>query len=134
MKLEIKLLFVLVALFIVAQPVVLDAALRPGDAGYKDPLIALILSFVLPGLGHYYVGEKAAGMMYLIIGIGAYVAIFVLGLAVFAWSWWYILWLALLAFEIWVGIDAMNAAKAHNARGGRLAMVDNYSPAVVPVQ
>lgn len=134
MKLEIKLLFLVVALFIVAQPVLLDAALRPGDAGYKDPLIALILSFVIPGLGHYYVGEKAAGMMYLIIGIGAYVAIVVLGVVVFAWTWWYLLWLALLAFEIWVGLDAMNAAKAHNARGGRLAMVDNYSPAAVPVR
>ena len=134
MKLEIKVLLMLVALFIVVQPILLDAAMRPGDPGYKDPFIALLLSFVIPGLGHLWVGEKSTGMMYMIIGIGAYVVIFVLGLAVFAWTWWYLLWLALFAFDIWVALGAMRAARAHNSRGGRLAMDDHYSPAVVPVR
>ena len=134
MKLEVKILLILVALFMVAQPVLLNAAVRPGDPGYKDPFIALLLSFVLPGLGHLWVGEKSTGMMYMIIGIGAYVVIFVLGMAVFAWSWWYFLWLALFAFDIWVALDAMRAARSHNSRSGRLSMVDHYSPAVVPVR
>lgn len=134
MKLEVKLLFILVGLFIVAQPVLLDAAIRPGDSGYKDPFIALLLSFVIPGLGHLWVGEKSTGWLYMIIGVGAYVVIFVLAWAVFAWTWWYLIWLALLAFDIWVGIDAMRAARAHNSRSGRLTMVDHYSPEVVPVR
>jgi hypothetical protein len=134
MKLEIKFLLMLVALFILIQPVLLNAAVRPGDPGYKDPFIAMLLSFVLPGLGHLWVGERSTGMMYMIIGVGAYVFIFVLAAAVFVWSWWYILWLGLFAFEIWVALDAMRAARAHNSRGGRLAMVDHYSPAVVPVR
>ena len=134
MKLEGKILLILVALFIVAQPVLLDAALRPGDPSYKDPFIALLLSFVIPGLGHLWVGERSTGMMYLVVGIGAYLIIFGLGLIVFTWSWWYLLWLLLFAFTIWIAIDAMRAARAHNSRGGRLSMVDHYSPAVVPVR
>ena len=134
MKLEVKILLILVALFMVAQPVLLNAAVRPGDPGYKDPFIALLLSFVLPGLGHLWVGERSTGMMYMIIGVGAYVFIYVLAWAVFAWTWWYIIALAMFAFSIWVALDAMRAARAYNSRSGRLTMVDHYSPAVVPVR
>ena len=131
MKLEIKLLFILVGLFIVAQPVLLDAALRPGDPGYKEPWIAFWLSVLLPGAGHLWVGEGVT--FWLILGIGAYVAWFVLWWAV-SWSLWYIFWLGVLALEVLSGLDAMKAAKAHNDRGGRLALADTFTPAVVSVR
>jgi hypothetical protein len=131
MKLEVKILFVLVALFIVSQPVILDSAIRPGDPGYKEPWIAFWLSILLPGLGHLWVGE---GMTFwLILGIGAYVVWFVFWWAV-AWSLWYIIWLGVLVLEILSGLDAMKAADAHNARGGRLALTDTFTPAAVPVR
>jgi len=129
MKLEIKFLLMLVALFILIQPVLLNAGLRGGDPGYKEPWIAFWLSIILPGLGHLWVGE---GMTFwLILGIGAYV---LWAVVIVAWELWYIIWLGILVLEVFSGLDAMNAAKAHNARGGRLALTDTFSPAVVPVR
>ena len=131
MKLEIKFLLMLVALFILIQPVLLNAGMRPGDPGYKEPWIAFWLSVILPGLGHIWVGEGVT--FWLILGIGAYVLWFVFWWVV-SWGMWYILWLGVLVLEVFAGLDAMNAAKAHNARGGRLALTDTFSPAVVPVR
>ncbi len=131
MKLEIKFLLMLVALFILIQPVLLNAAVRPGDPEYKEPWIAFWLSVILPGLGHIWVGEGVTFWLYL--GIVAYIAWFVLWWAV-TWSMWYIIWLGVLVLEVFAGLDAMNAAKAYNARGGRLALTDTFNPAVVPVR
>lgn len=126
MKLEIKVLFLLVGFILLAQPMLLDAkVLKPGDAGYKDPLIALILGLVLPGLGHFYVGENSKGLMYLLIYIGAFV---VLGVVVFAVLFnigWWLGYLLAFAFGIWVALDGMNAAKRHNERGGKISLLDH---------
>jgi len=129
MKLEIKLLLLLVCLFLVAQPLALDArALKSGDSGYKDPMIALILGLILPGLGHIYIGYTTKGLIYLAIYIGIIVLFgWVLFWTVLAWGWW-LGWLVAFAFGIWVAIDGMNAAKRYNERGGRLSMLDNFNP------
>jgi len=135
MKLEVKILFLLVALFLVAHPAVLNAAMMPGDPGYKDPLIALILSLILPGLGHIYVGESSIGLIYMVVYVGVVIlAGYVLFWTVLDVGLWWLVWLAAFAFAIWVAIDAMNAARAHNSRGGRLALTDGYTPAVAPVR
>ncbi len=37
--------------------------------GKKNPIIAVIASFFIPGLGHFYSGEESKGTGYLIIAI-----------------------------------------------------------------
>jgi|GEM_PF-3830359 len=128
MKLEIKILFLLVGFFLLAQPVLLDAkVLRAGDSGYKDPFIALILSLILPGLGHIYAGESSKGLIYLLIYIGIFV---VAGILLFStllgWGWW-LGWLLGFAFAIWVALDSMQAAKRTNERGGRVSLLDQQA-------
>jgi hypothetical protein len=41
-------------------------ALQPGDPGYKDPGVALLVGFLLTGGGHMYAGETTTGVLYLL--------------------------------------------------------------------
>jgi TM2 domain-containing membrane protein YozV len=41
----------------------------PPPRGAKKPLLAAVLSFLLPGLGHFYLGRKMRGLLWLIVAI-----------------------------------------------------------------
>lgn len=65
----------------------------------KSEAIALLLSFLLPGLGQFYLGKIGRGLLFLFGTIGAAVLTFGIG--------GFIVW-------IWNIIDAYNLAKKHN--------------------
>ena len=43
------------------EDIILDTGLGPRYAGHKSVLLAYVFSYVVPGLGHLYLGDKKAG-------------------------------------------------------------------------
>jgi hypothetical protein len=52
----------------------LRAQLRPGDPGYKDPGMAILVEVLVTGGGHFYAGETKRGLALLGGSVGAIVA------------------------------------------------------------
>jgi hypothetical protein len=48
-------------------------------SGSPNPLVALVLGFVLPGAGHYYGGQKGKAVLFCVLITGTIVAGFFLG-------------------------------------------------------
>ncbi len=64
-------------------PVGLVAQTAPGQlptpfkaSGEKDPFVAGVLSFLIPGTGSFYAGSKGHGWRHLIIHVGSYVVFY----------------------------------------------------------
>ncbi len=133
MKLEIKIILLFVAFVLIANPFMMNAkTLNKGDANYKDPLIALILSILIPGLGHMYLGQTTKGLIYLAIYIGVWVLASVLLYSTLGVSF-FIAPLVAFVWAVWVALDAMKVAKRYNDRGGKLTMSDAYIHSAVTV-
>lgn len=76
----------------------------------KDPTLAGCLSFFLPGLGQFYVGDLGQGFMFLILAlicIGFDLTIIGLLIGIPGY----------LALQIWSCISASNAAKGGGGNG-----------------
>lgn len=132
MKLELSIItVVLIAAFLV-QPAVLSAQAGPGDPDYKDPWLAFLFSFLVPGLGQIWVGDTTRGLIFLGIYAGIWVLSGVIFYATLGWSF-VLAPLVALAFSVYAGIDAMNLAKRYNAGGARLALLEEGSPNLQPV-
>ena len=133
MKLELTVLaLLLVAVFIVQPPILSAQARTPGSADYKDPMIAFVLSFLIPGLGQIWVGDMNRGLIFLGIWIGLWVVSWALVYATLGVSF-IIAPLITLAFAVYAGIDAMNLAKKHNAGGPPIALLEKIRPNPAPV-
>lgn len=57
----------------VQPPNAIPAAPPLQTVDLKDPAVAVLLGFVLPGLGHLYQGRRAKGLMYLVCILGIFV-------------------------------------------------------------
>lgn len=85
----------------------------------KDPLIAVILSILLPGVGQIYVGRVARGILILLlIPLFAVLAflpgLFMMGIESFSgFIWWSVIsTVILLGAYIWQVVDAYRLAEA----------------------
>lgn len=78
------------------------------DDTRKDPTLACLLTLLLAGIGHIYVGQTRKGLLILALGI-------VLG--VFTWG------IAYVVLCVWAMFDAYGAAKKMNRRE-RKALTD----------
>lgn len=103
-------------------------------ADRRDPTLAGIMSFIIPGVGSFYAGNSGHGLRHLGIHLGSYVLIGaaaascdydcssnagMVGLGA----------LALLANDVWSIFVAVNDAKAHNgAAPGRVVGSLHLSP------
>jgi TM2 domain-containing membrane protein YozV len=90
----------------------------------KDPLIAVILSFLMPGVGQMYVGRMARGLIVLLCLSLLGLAAFMPGLflitdgTVFSWMWWSVM--AVIAYVVMYAAqlaDAYLCAERHNRQG-----------------
>lgn len=100
-----------------AHPAMARAAPAQDDAPFvdarKSPWAALLLSVLIPGLGHFYVGKSQRGLLILLVsimslGTGLFAIPMVLSVAILIWA------VAL--------VDAYGSAKEYNAfveSGGR---------------
>lgn len=78
----------------------------PG-ASRKDPAIALILSFFLPGLGTMINGQGGRGIAIMLSYLlGAALSVILIGLPIMFGVW------------VWGMVDAYTGAQKHNARNG----------------
>lgn len=102
------------------------AAPAPQIADSKDPTLAGILSFLIPGVGSFYAGNGGHGIRHLGLHLGSYVLI---GAAVASCDYdcsgsgGLVLLgsLALLGNDVWSIFTAVNDAKGHNgAAPGRV--------------
>lgn len=76
---------------------------KEANAPYKNPLVAVILSIV-PGLGHYYLGFKEKGGVFLLLFcFSAFIP--------------FIGWILLPVAFLWPMIDAYKTAQRMNLRG-----------------
>jgi hypothetical protein len=97
------------------------AAAVPADR--KDPVIAGVLSFVIPGLGSFYAGNTTHGMVHLGVDLGAY-AVMIGGAAdgnggTLAFG--YILYLGNGIWSIFTAVDDANVANGSNGtKPGRI--------------
>lgn len=133
MKLELSVLAVLLVLVFLVQPTVLSAQAKvKGDPDYKDPFIAFILSFLIPGLGQIFVGDMTRGLIFLGIWIGIWVVSWVLVVATLGVAF-FIAPLITLAFAVYAGLDAMKLANKHNAGGPPIALLEKVRPNLQPV-
>ncbi|MGD2246395.1 MAG: hypothetical protein PVI11_07610 [Candidatus Aminicenantes bacterium] len=133
MKLElIFIALLLVVVFLVQPPVLSAQAKMKGDPDYKEPFVAFILSFLIPGLGQIYVGDMNRGLIFLGIWVGLWVVSWALFYATLGVSF-FIAPLVTLAFAVYAGIDAMNLAKKHNAGGGPIALLEKIRPNSAPI-
>ena len=132
MKLELSVITVLLIAAFLVQPAVLSAQARPGDPDYKEPMLAFLFSFLIPGLGQIWVGDMTRGLIFFGIYVGIWVLAGVLLYATIGLSFIFAPLVA-LAFSVYAGIDAMNLAKKYNAGGGRLALLEEGSPNLQPV-
>jgi len=54
----------------------------------KNAMLAIVLSFVFPGLGQYYVGQKKKGRAFIVIGIVLVLSVFVgIGVILYPLFW-----------------------------------------------
>ncbi|MEJ7787676.1 MAG: zinc ribbon domain-containing protein [Solirubrobacteraceae bacterium] len=83
----------------------------PGQGAEKSPLGAAILSFVVPGLGHFYLGEGWRGGIFLASFLIATLAAIVTGTIGPGWI------IGLIGL-----VDAYRGAKEYNATGQRRAV------------
>lgn len=62
---------------------------RPAPAvRLKDPLKAAVLAWLIPGLGHFYQGRTAKGVLYLVCILGLYLTGLAIGEGkIVYWSW-----------------------------------------------
>lgn len=75
----------------------------------KDPVVAIILSFLCAGLGHLYVGEdetSKGAVLIVCYGVSAFFSLFLIGIPF------------LLGLWIYAMISANTAALAYNSRHG----------------
>lgn len=89
----------------------------------KDPVIAVILSLLFPGLGQIYVGRVLRGMFIIILMsiVGSFVAnglLFITMENLLGFVWWSFIALVIsLVFFVLQVIDAYQCAEEHNRRG-----------------
>ncbi len=69
----------------------------------KNPILAAILSFLIPGLGEIYVGKTMIGIVLVIIALALTAAIYMV--TVYAWIAYIIIW-------IYAIYDSYTTAKA----------------------
>jgi TM2 domain-containing membrane protein YozV len=63
---------------------------RPQQAKPRNGYLALLLSFVFPGLGQYYSGEKKKGRLFIVVGIAlALTTLVEVGLILYPLFWVY---------------------------------------------
>ncbi|ADE36920.1 DUF5683 domain-containing protein [Methanohalophilus mahii] len=56
----------------------------------KSPLIAIILSFIFPGLGQIYIGQQQKGVLFIVIGICLVLMMYILiGIVLYPLFWLY---------------------------------------------
>ncbi|WP_462271837.1 hypothetical protein [Methanohalophilus sp.] len=56
----------------------------------KNPIVALILSFIFPGLGQIYIGQQQKGVLFVVIGICLFLMIYILiGIVLYPLFWLY---------------------------------------------
>jgi NADH:ubiquinone oxidoreductase subunit 6 (subunit J) len=63
--------------YYLATPATYDSMLVAQQADRKDPLVAGILSWIIPGLGSFYAGNSGHGVRHIVIYAGAVVLLFV---------------------------------------------------------
>jgi len=65
--------------------------MAPGpQAPSRSMVVALVLSFILPGLGQYYAGQKKKGRNFIIIAIVLFLTIFLeIGIILYPLFWLY---------------------------------------------
>ena len=71
---------------------------------WKSEAIALVVSIILPGTGHIYIGQLIKGIALLAIGFVLLFFVFVEPLVL----------IAAIPFTIWVCYDAYKLSKAYN--------------------
>lgn len=88
----------------------------------KSAGIAAILAFLIPGLGHIYLGKITEGIVYLILGVAIWsvggIVVIIVGIA--TWGLGILVGIAVLTiiylvFWIWQIYDAYNKANQFNA-------------------
>ncbi|MGQ4833791.1 MAG: zinc-ribbon domain-containing protein [Candidatus Asgardarchaeia archaeon] len=67
----------------------------------KEPILALILSFIIPGLGQMYVGNVKKGIIFLVIAVILYILFWVVG----------------FLFAVYTMYDAYKMAEIYNETG-----------------
>jgi len=56
----------------------------------KSPIIAIILSFIFPGLGQTYIGQQQKGVLFIVIGICLVLMMYILiGIVLYPLFWLY---------------------------------------------
>ena len=56
----------------------------------KNPIVALILSFIFPGLGQIYIGQQQKGVLFVVIGICLVLMMYILiGIILYPLFWLY---------------------------------------------
>ncbi len=76
---------------------------RPGA---KNPTLAVVLSFLLPGVGQLYLNQTRKGILMIVLAIiGAILTAFVIGLLLY------------IPVLIWSMVDAWRTGNAHAAGG-----------------
>ncbi|MFW6131880.1 MAG: hypothetical protein ACOC5F_04720 [Candidatus Aminicenantaceae bacterium] len=126
MKLELTIITVLLIAVFLIQPTILSAQYAQGHPEYKDPWLAFIFSFLVPGLGQIWVGDVTRGLIFL----GAAVVISVV-FSLVLWTVWYIWPILYLGISIFAGLDAKKLAEKHN-QGRRLALLEKAGPNLQP--
>lgn len=72
----------------------------------KSPILAVILSFFIPGLGQFYNGHFEKGVILLVVGvISALLIVFLIGIALYLVVW------AFAIFDAFDSADRMNKGK-----------------------
>ena len=80
----------------------IDQASSPEDrSDRKDPILAAILSFIIPGVGQIYVGATTRGVAYIILAIIFYILFIIPG----------------VIFAIYAVYDAYRLAHQYNETG-----------------
>ncbi len=74
----------------------------------KNDGIAIILAFLIPGLGHIYIGRVGEGALYLVISI-------ILGIVALALIWLIIPLILPFIFWIWQIVDVHNKTNQYNS-------------------
>lgn len=86
------------------------ASVSRGNAysGDKSVGVAVLLSIIFPGIGHFYIGLNQKGMMYIIVYIVSVALIFTFILAIIGGILAFVMW-------IWALIDVIKSTEALNA-------------------